>query len=150
MVDPPAPGPQGPSDSLQGSTHRKELYYSHIVSIFESGDARVLFRPCNVSQRYNDLLDIFRFTGDLFSSLWKQKVAIVSWGSEKFQKTSFAIDSDLIMAHPVHSLEDGDSRMNGHSIQMVVQPAILAYGNEEGKNYEEFKVWAKAVVWLSS
>ena len=146
MVDPS----NLPESTIQASSgQRKEQYYRHITTVFESSDARVLYRPCNVAQRHEELLDVMRTVGDLFSSLWKQRVFTVPWGNEKLQKMQFSVGSRTMTAHPSHRLEDGDARLNGRTVQMVVQPAILAYGNEEGRNFDESKVWAKAVVWLS-
>ena len=146
MVDPPNP----PESTLQASSsQRKEQYYRHIATIFESSDVRVLYRPCDVAQRHEELLDVMRNIGDLSSSLWKQRVFTVPWGMEKFRKMQFSVDSRMMTAHPTHGLGDGDARLDGRTVQMVVQPAILAYGNEEGENFDESKVWAKAVVWLS-
>ena len=52
--------------------------------------------------------------------------------------------------HAAHKLEENDNSKDGMPIQMVVEPGILAYGNEQGESYEVSKVWGKAVVWLSS
>lgn len=65
-------------------------------------------------------------------------------------KEPFHIGSDECEAHAAHKLEEDDKSKDGMLIQMVVEPAILAYGNEQGESYEVSKVWGKAVVWLSS
>ena len=146
MVDPS----NLPESTLQARcSQRKEQYYRHITTVFEASDARVLYRPCDVARRHEELLEVMRALGDLFSSLFKQRAFTACWGKEKLQKMQFSADSRTMAAHPSHGLEDGDARLNGRTVQMVVQPAILAYGNEEGRNYGESKVWSKAVVWLS-
>ena len=38
--------------------------------------------------------------------------------------------------------------LDGRRVQAVIQPAIVAYGNEDGTNYDRHKIWAKAVVWV--
>lgn len=52
--------------------------------------------------------------------------------------------------HPTQSVDEGDTSKDGSLVQLVVQPAVLAFGNEEGKKYDKFKIWAKAVVWVGS
>jgi hypothetical protein len=149
MVDPPEQQSKGQSSS---HLQKKEEYYHHTTFLFDSGPARVLYRQCDsqhASQRHKELLEIMRTAGQLFISLWKQKVFIAAWGLEKFQKMPFSIASNEMMAHPAMGLEEGDTRMDGWPVQMVVQPAIVAFGNEDGSNYNEYKVWAKALVWLS-
>lgn len=132
------------------STERKDSYYQDMARIFDSGNVRVFYRPADDQQRRKELYEIIRALGELFSSLWKQKANIVCWGLDHFQNEPFTVASDLMSAHPAYRLDEGDSIFDGLPVQMVVQPAIVAYGNEEGKNYDLYKVWAKAVVWVGS
>ena len=64
----------------------------------------------------------------------------------------FRHDSEKCKAHTSHKseLEEEEARLDGLPIQMVVEPAIVAYGNERGESYGHRKVWAKAVVCVSS
>ena len=133
--------------------NRKEKYYRKLITTFECSGARILFKQCDeraTLERRMRLGDIFRSTGDLISSLWSQKVYIDVVGLDKLLKERFQIDSNLFEAHPVHKLEEGDTGKDGMPIQMVVEPAIIAWGNEKGECYDHSKVWAKAVVWMSS
>lgn len=132
------------------SVERKERYYQEMARIFETTYARVFYRPSDDHQRRKELYEIIRATGELFTSLWKQKAHIVCRGLDHFQSKPFTVTSDLMTAHAAYRLDEADIRLDGLPVQMVVQPAILAYGNEEGKNYDEYKVWAKAVVWCGS
>lgn len=149
MVDPPEYGSGALNGNYLESVRRKEEYYKFSTITFDSSSARVLYRPSDGSQRQKELYNIIRTAGELFASLWKQKVFIASWGLEKFQFKKFSSASNEMMAHPAHNLEDGDDRLDGCRVRMVVHPAIVAYGNEEGHNYHEYKVWAKASVWVA-
>lgn len=63
--------------------------------------------------------------------------------------TTFRCDSDSMEAHSTMRLETGvDSRLDGREIDFVCEPFIRAWGNEEGENYDECKVWAKGIVWI--
>lgn len=132
------------------STERKERYYQDMARIFDSGNIRVFYRASDDHQRRKELYEIIRALDELFSSLWKQKAYIVCRGLDRFQDEPFMATSDLMTAHPAYRLDEGDRKLDGLPVRMVVQPAILAYGNEEGKNYDHYKVWAKAVVWCGS
>lgn len=95
-------------------------------------------------------MDLFCSAGDLFSRLWSQKAYIRTIGSRFLLKEPFRIGLDYCEAHAAHKLEEDDESKDGMPIQMVVEPGIFAFGNEQGESYEVYKVWGKAVVWLSS
>ena len=37
-------------------------------------------------------------------------------------------------------------RLDEHKILAVIQPALVAHGNDDGENYDSQKVWSKALV----
>ena len=88
--------------------------------------------------------------GEFTCRLWAQKVFISVLGAKELLKQPFRANSEEYEAHATHKLELGDTTMDGKSIQLVVEPAIVAWGNERGESYHLRKVWSKAVVWLSS
>jgi hypothetical protein len=51
-------------------------------------------------------------------------------------------------AHRVLHLDDDDSRHDGARVRMVVQPGFFSLTKEDGKQEDQEKVWAKAVVML--
>ncbi|MCJ1432674.1 hypothetical protein MMC27_002031 [Xylographa pallens] len=141
------------SPDIPEAPQRKENYYRKLVTDFESSNAQILYRECEdrvIVRRRIQLVELFRSIGELTSKLWLQKVAIRVVGSDQLLKVRFENGDDLLDAHAIHKLEDGDTCMDGMPIQVVVEPAIVAGGNERGESYEEFKVWGKAVVWMSS
>jgi hypothetical protein len=45
---------------------------------------------------------------------------------------------------------DCDSHeFDGRFVDMVIEPGILAWGNERGENYDQHKVWSPATVWIA-
>ncbi|KAJ8069447.1 hypothetical protein OCU04_003101 [Sclerotinia nivalis] len=50
----------------------------------------------------------------------------------------------------LHSMvkEDVENKLTGRPITLVVNPAIVAYGTEDGEDYESPRIWAPAEVWL--
>ena len=146
-------GPPSTLPKMREAPQRRENYYRKLVTDFESSNARVLYRDCEEQEsakRQAQLLELFRSIGELTSKLWSQKVVISVVGSKDLLKTPFENGNKVLDAHAIHRLEEGDKRMDGMPIQVVVEPAILAFGNERGESYEEYKVWGKAVVWMSS
>jgi hypothetical protein len=125
------------------------------VTRFETSSANVLFRDISedkVVERRTQLLEIFKAAGPVFSSLWSQRECLTAFGREIYLNTAFRIDSSQVEPHALHQLDEDekDTKMDGMPIQLVVEPAIVAWGNERGENYDQFKIWSKAVVWLSS
>jgi hypothetical protein len=49
-------------------------------------------------------------------------------------------------AHRLQQLDEDDERLDGNRILACIQPAVLAFGNESGENYDTSKLWANAVV----
>jgi hypothetical protein len=151
MVDPPEHDAKSQPGNYDEARKRKDAYYHRATNTFENY-ARVLYRKLDNAaspQRWNELYDIIRAAGELFSSLWKQKVYIES-RLDYYHGTPFNVTSKELEAHPALHLEDGDTRLDGAPVEIVIQPAILAWGNEEGKYYDYSKVWAKAIVWVGA
>jgi hypothetical protein len=130
----------------------RDNYYHQLALSFEHSSAKALFRDdSSVSpyQRLEELYGLLRDAGELFLSLWTQKVWITTRGIEELKGTDFRICSKYMEPHVCHGLLDGDdTSLDGRPVSAVIQPAIVAYGNEHGRNYDQHKVWAKAVVLL--
>jgi hypothetical protein len=141
--DPVAPSQTAP---------RRDSYYRQLASSFEHSSAKALFRDdssVNPYQRQDELYVMLRDAGELFLSLWTQKVWITTWSIEELKGADFRICSKYMEPHMCHGLSDGDdTSLDGRPVFAVIQPAIFAYGNEHGRNYDQHKVWAKAVVFL--
>ena len=70
-------------------------------------------------------------------------------GGDYFGNARFYVTDKFLEAHAAHKLEEDSTALDGKHVEVVVQPAVIAYGNEDGKAYDKHKIWAKAVVWLS-
>jgi len=82
--------------------------------------------------------------------LWKQKVFVDFVGMNRLQNQTFWMNSQELEPHRIHGLEDDENphRADGCHIGMLVQPVIRAYGNNDGEDYHQCKIWSKGVVWL--
>ena len=149
-----------PSDTArrQEAVERKEKLYGHLVTIFETSSAHLLFRDINgeeLVERQTQLKAIFRAAGQVFSPLWSQRVNMQGLGPKTFLKKPFDIKSDMVEPHASLKLDpedpkDGGTSMDNMPIQLVVEPAIVAWGNDRGEDYGQYKIWSRAVVWVSS
>ncbi|RDW74280.1 uncharacterized protein DSM5745_06942 [Aspergillus mulundensis] len=113
-----------------------------------SGPIQVLLKPVSgqihADKRADSLRGIIRTAGELAFRLWTQHVYPTCHSLGKACKF-FSVDSGM-HAHRLHRLEDDDPRLDGHRVAIITQPLILAWGDENAENYENSKVWAKAVV----
>lgn len=153
LLTPDDNSPSSKPNAHQAAWSRRERYYRELVTKFECSGARLLYRKLNEQaqlERRTRLVEIFQLTGELFAALWAQKVYISVVDLKDLVKRPFINGGELLEAHAVHKLEDGDTELDGMPVQMVVEPAILAWGNEKGEAYGTSKIWAKAVVWMSS
>ncbi|KAE8553648.1 hypothetical protein TMatcc_006902 [Talaromyces marneffei ATCC 18224] len=91
------------------------------------------------------LADIYTFAGQLSLSVWTQRSFL---DCPKLQhNVCFVNGHELMSAHAIHRLDDEeDTRLDGHSIIAIIQPAVLAFGNDDAEHYEQHKVWAGAIV----
>jgi hypothetical protein len=104
-------------------------------------------------KRCQDLVDIIRLLVDLCSQLYAQNVRIRVLASEddfkEFGETRFSVASKLVSAHAslrIH--EKDDTSRDGSPIDLVVQPAIIAYNDKRPETDSEYSVWLKAIVWM--
>ena len=144
-----------PSTANEEARNRRERYYQKLVEDFMSSDRVYLLQPCGPPEREKRsarLLEIFRSTGEFACKLWSQKVNITLVGAEKLVQKPFSMDDNLFEAHATHTsrLDADPKSMDGMPIQLVVEPGILAWGTERGEAYQSYKVWLKAVVWMTT
>jgi hypothetical protein len=52
----------------------------------------------------------------------------------------------MMNAHQLHCLDDDDHRLDGKMVLASIQPAVLAYRNEDAECYDVSKIWVPAVV----
>ena len=98
-------------------------------------------------KRHDELFDICKEVGALSYKLWSQKTrmeCVFDFDSE----TLFDIRSQLMHPHASMLCDHDSTEFNGRCSELCVEPAILAYGNEQGKNYDYYKIWMAATVWI--
>lgn len=100
-----------------------------------------------IKSRRTELMALFTRAGEFACRLHGQRVLIKVLSSPQ-GIGNFSVDSELVEAHTIVDIEQNNHDWDGNPIDLVIQPAIIAYGNERGENYDKSKVWSKAIVWM--
>ena len=136
-----------------GHTHLQKLKsdaYAALTSrIIRSGE--MLLRDTNEEgkrARSAGLIALFERAGDLACQLHGQYVKVrVAFSARELG--AFSVDSSIMEAHTTMDIEQDDHGWDGQRVDLVLQPAIMGYGDERGENYDQSKVWSKAVVYMT-
>lgn len=120
----------------------------NLSSKFLSGPVELLIRP-NLTEEEREkmrreLNNIIFNAGDVSAHLWTQRTNIMTVGLHLCGK--FNVNHIAMTAHRLHHLDDDDHRLDGKPIIAVIQPGIVAWGDNDGVKYDKFRVWSKAVV----
>jgi hypothetical protein len=105
---------------------------------------RTIADETNLRTRNSELQKLYHRAGKLALSLWAQRASIKCYGLSQLQ--TFSSSSPTMSAHRLHQLDEGDECLDGRRVLACMQPAVLAFGNENGENYDTSKIWASAVV----
>jgi hypothetical protein len=144
------------ASSIAGSAHtsvqdwKEAAYTTFSEQVVTSGKS--LLRHVDAQEaetRSSELIALFQRAGKLACQLQSQYVKTrVLFSPHEMDR--FSVDSDTMEPHTSMGIEQGDHSWDGKEIDLVITPAVLAYGNEHGENYSNFKVWSKAVVWMEA
>ncbi|KAK2755734.1 hypothetical protein FQN54_005884 [Arachnomyces sp. PD_36] len=129
-------------------TEMRKRMSERLASEFLRGPVGLLLRPnltyeegCMVT---NQLTNIIFNAGENSMNLWMQRTNMVMFELRNCGK--FNLNNPFMTAHRLHQLDDDDHRLDGKPIIAVIQPGVVAFGDNDGENYEKYKVWSKAVV----
>ena len=126
------------------------------ASRFLSGPARYLLRDGDQETRgacFRDLVVVMASAARLARDLSTQRTNVQMRGLRELRGVPFKVDSGLMEAHRLHKLdveEDERYGLDGSRVMVVVHPAVVAYGTDEGENYSACKIWSAATVWLEA
>lgn len=120
-----------------------------LSSDFINGPVQLLSRQGKsqeeIEKLKSELFHLLSSAGEISTRLWTQRTNVeIKKGLDGLR--TFSVDDELMTAHRLHKLDDDDHRLDGKRVVAVIQPAIGASGDHEGQNYDQYKVWSKAVV----
>ncbi|KAL4876441.1 hypothetical protein BJY04DRAFT_199972 [Aspergillus karnatakaensis] len=124
---------------------------SRLAKLALHSPLQALLKPLSESKVLNRTTELQRITLDaceLAFSLWTQRVFItcINFESEDLpviQRLSPRID--YMTAHRLHHFDD-DVDWKALNAVILTHPIIVAWGDENAENYDQYKVWSKAVV----
>lgn len=110
------------------------------------GPVHVLLKPlageAQITKRTEDLRGLIHVAGELAFRLWSQHTFMTCTGLD--QSGIISSGSSFISAHRLHCLED-DDKLDNRRIVILTHPLVLAWGDENAENYDQYKVWGKAI-----
>ncbi|KAA8647811.1 hypothetical protein EYZ11_010429 [Aspergillus tanneri] len=138
-----------PPDSTESVLHQRMREVINELAVdFLNGPIQALFRPpkenLEIVRRNQELYNLYHDAGELALSLWRQRAFMKFHNLHGLQ--IFRTGNPAMAAHPLQQLDMDDERLDGKRVLLVVQPAIVAYGDEDAQNYDMCKVWAEGVV----
>jgi hypothetical protein len=139
------------ADGVETLSQVRDSYYKQVARKIRQ-DASLLVQKVQERDeltRYDELVEVIQASGEVSILLWAQKAQTKWIKSDTGGKFIFDNASQSVKAHSCMYLENGDRGYDGRRIQLVIEPAIYAFGNEYGKNYDQGKLRLPAIVWLS-
>ncbi|KAL2864834.1 uncharacterized protein BJX67DRAFT_373643 [Aspergillus lucknowensis] len=121
---------------------------SRLTAHILDGPTQILLRPLHDKrkslQRREELQKLVTDVGELAFLLWTQRTVITC--ATLVKPLAFSVSSPSMTAHRLHHLDEDDEQLDGHEVVLMTQPLGLAWGDENGENYDQNKIWAKATV----
>jgi hypothetical protein len=147
-VDPSADINQDDAESL---AHIRDLHYRRLARRIKDEGSSLIEEPDRNEQaaREDELLDMIRATGDISTLLWMQNAQLRPSKDDIDGDFIFSNDSTSVKAHPCMCLDENNRQYDGRRVQLIIEPALLAAGDEDGKNYDQLKIRLPAIGWLS-
>jgi len=128
---------------VAGFAERQALDFLH-------GPAQQLMKTSTTPELGERLNTIYREAAALAYQLWTRRTAMTCRGLRDLRDLLFDNDSEFLVPHTLVHPDEHEDHLKGRPFTIVVHPLLLAFGTEEGADYESGRVWARAEVWLDS
>ncbi|EFR01013.1 hypothetical protein MGYG_04015 [Nannizzia gypsea CBS 118893] len=143
--------PASPSELPLLTPQALQMFSSTMAEKFLRGPVRLLLKIDQSSAQQGncmlqDLCHVFSAAAELSLSLWCQRTTMGCRLITLSKPKQFSQKCQLMVAHRLHHLDEDDSRLDGKEVLAIIQPAVVAFGNENAENYDKGKVWSRAIV----
>lgn len=136
------------TDQLSVALTRERHYEKFAHGVTENVSILLNFQKGEgVALRFSQLLAIVSKAGEIASQLWSQKVHLSC--TQVDPSSVFSGNSKEMKAHPCMGLDEESHEFDGRQIDITIEPAIIAWGNERGENYDQCRIWVPATVWIA-
>ena len=95
-------------------------------------------------KRDKELFRLYNIAGELSLCLWSHRAFLECHSLSSLPQ--FDTNNPSMTLHRLQQPEENQRKLNGKRVLAVIQPAIVAFGNEDAENYDKLKVWSEAVV----
>jgi hypothetical protein len=155
-MNPPNSGKSAASDD-SATFKRVRKYCDEIAKSFRQGPAKNLLvnrsLPSEQSKiQGKHLREILMNAAEIATALWTQPSYIECLGLQEMQcrQTVFDVASPVMEAHRLSRVDPEDARHNGRKIIAVIQPALLAFDENDplGLDGDGYRVLSRANVLL--
>ncbi|EFE32266.1 uncharacterized protein ARB_00788 [Trichophyton benhamiae CBS 112371] len=141
--------PGSPESSL-ASPRVVESYSTEMAKLFLKGPIGLLLevpKPGAIQDGcLDDLYHIFAHAMQLSLSLWCHRAHMTCNSVFAGNTRAYHHTDRSMIAHRLHQLDEGEKKLDGKEILVIIQPAVVAFGNEDGENYDKGKIWSPAIV----
>ncbi|KAM0141125.1 hypothetical protein ACHAO1_001901 [Botrytis cinerea] len=98
----------------------------------------------------DNLRVIYREAASISYMLWTRRTALKIYVLENMINMRFSSDNKYMVPHSSVKYEDHEEQLKGRALSIIVHPCLVVSGTDDGKDYEQRRVWAPAEVWLDS
>ncbi|KFY69893.1 hypothetical protein V499_09645 [Pseudogymnoascus sp. VKM F-103] len=118
------------------------------ASRFAASSARHLINTNTANiQRLNS---IYQEAASVAYMLWTRKTAMRLLTLSDMGSPTFDVDDSRFKPHTMVHPDDHDDKLKGRNITLIVHPLLQVYGTDEGKDYDNMRVWVPAEAWFDT
>jgi len=96
------------------------------------------------------LNSIYQEAASVSYMLWTRKVAMSLVTLSDMQSSTFDAEDSRLKPHTMVHPDDHDDKLKGRQITLIVNPLLQVYGTDEGRDYDNARVWVPAEVWFDT
>jgi protein-tyrosine-phosphatase len=118
------------------------------ASRFAASSARYLIdtNTANIKK----LNSIYQEAASVSYMLWTRKTAMRLVTLSDMGSPNFDVDDSRLKPHTMVHPDDHDDKLKGRQITLIVHPLLRVYGTDEGRDYDNARVWVPAEVWFDT
>lgn len=118
------------------------------ASSFASSPARHLIDTNIVNVQ--KLRTIYKDAASMAYMLWTRKTAMKVFTLADMGRLTFDSEDPRLKPHSLVHPDDHEDKLRGRQITLIVHPLLQVCGTDEGRDYDNVRVWAPAEVWFKT
>ncbi|KAH8650614.1 hypothetical protein BGZ60DRAFT_421435 [Tricladium varicosporioides] len=118
------------------------------ASRFAASSARYLVDTNTANTK--KLNSIYQEAASVSYMLWTRKIAMRLISLSDMGSPTFDVDDSRLKPHTMVHPDDHDDKLKGRKITLIVHPLLQVYGTDEGRDYDNARVWIPTEVWFDT